>query len=221
MKNKHHMLSLINLFVKEGRKIVISQLHAVFEEGYTHGFFAPDAEDLRPLVECLSGQRTPYTGRILFNDRPLIPQDIAFIDLSAAAGRRKTRLPQPVLSAPAALSRHRLPAPDIRPGPPGSETRTSNVEFRTPLDTSKKIILLHHLLNPPAGSKSLCLSDLIRHGAPGKTMLITSHDYAALRSTCDYIYLFDKKRFPIVVEKADFAGFDDYFKNVFGPRRPH
>src|SRR6185369_2794662 len=65
------MLSLINLSVPHRKTTVVSNLQAVFSEGHVHGLFAPDATRLKPLLECISGQRTGYTGSILYNDGPL------------------------------------------------------------------------------------------------------------------------------------------------------
>jgi len=205
------MLSLINLSVSGRRKTVISNLHAVFAGGYTHGLFAPDAALLKPLLECISGQRTRYTGSILYNDAPLVKQDVAYTDCRAIAVPPEDRIPEPVL---------------VRPGAAAGSRPWSYVSGLTPppaIDFSKKILLLHDLRTPMLSDACAALPDQLRqHTTPdGKTVLITSHDYQALRDTCDYIYLFDKKRFPIVVEKADFAQFDDYFRNVFRPHRPY
>jgi ABC-type cobalamin/Fe3+-siderophores transport system ATPase subunit len=205
------MLSLINLSVTDRRKTVISHLQAVFAGGYTHGLFAPDAALLKPLLECISGQRTSYTGSILYNDGPLLQQEVACMD-----GRSITPCPEPLIAEPvfgAPLTSHSVrltPAARLA----SHVSRLPLVSSGTSHVFSQKLVLLHDLRSPMLSNA--CAGLLRRHTIPGEqTVLITSHDYQALRDTCDYIYLFDKKRFPIFVEKADFGQFDDYFKNVF------
>jgi len=219
------MLSLINISVPgrpsaaEGlpqamRETVISNLQAVFSEGYVHGLFAPDAAPLKRLLECISGQRTAYAGNILYNDGPLAGQ-AAFIDcrhITAAAISGKALLPEP---AGALSSATQFPEPS------GYELPGSRLTPAT--DFSKDIILLHNLRSSMLSNACAGLPAFLQQltTVERKIVIITSHDYHALRDTCDYIYLFDKKRFPIVVEKADFAQFDSYFENVFRLYRPH
>lgn len=207
------MLSFINLSVTDRRKTVISRLHAVFAEGYVHGLFAPDAALLKPLLECISGQRTGYTGSILYNDRPLEKQDVAYIDGRSIDLHPEPLVPEPVFGAPLTAHPIRLL--------PGVSRPASHVSRFTSHDVPPKLILWHDLRSAMPADDAFA-GWLRPHTIPGEqTVLITSHDYQALRDTCDYIYLFDKKRFPVFVEKADFARFDDYFKNVFRPRGTH
>jgi len=216
------MLSLINLSVNGRKKTITSNLHAVFAAGYVHGLFAPRADLLNLLLESISGQNTRYTGSILYNDLPLSAWDVSYTDCRCIDTAPETLVAQPRLvpqqtphrktpPAPPRFSRFRpLTAASLRP-PAGAA-----------IDFSKKILLLHHLHSPlPEIAGEALPARLHRHAAEGNTILISSQDYQALRDTCDYIYLYDKKRFPIVVEKADFARFDTYFENVFGRRRSY
>ena len=212
------MLSLINLSVSDRRKTVISHLHAVFAGGYTHGLFASDTALLRPLLECIAGQRSRYTGSILYNDAPLVKQDVTYTNCRSIKAPPENRMPESVFVRPGSVAGK---PPFSRLTPPGSGLLPSHAD--PTIDFSKKVLLLHDLRTTMLSDACATLPDQLRqHAIPGgRTVLISSHDYQALRDTCDYIYLFDKKRFPIVVEKADFTQFDDYFRNVFRSHRPY
>ena len=220
------MLSLINLSVNDRRKTVVSQLNIVFAEGHIHGLFAPDASLLRPLLECFSGLRPRYTGKILLYDRPLSSREVSYTDCLSVALPGETLHPEPVFQSPslsavrsAGVSRLTSGAPRF-PAPASPAASLRQPPDAGP-DLSGKLVILHDLRRSLLSATGAMLTEqLRREAAKGKPVLISGHDYPALRETCDYIYLFDKNRFPIVVGKADFEQFDDYFKNVFGPGRP-
>jgi ABC-type multidrug transport system ATPase subunit len=162
------MLSLVNVSVPHRKKTAVENLQAVFSEGCIHGLFAPNASRLKPLLECIGGQRASFQGEITWNGLP----------------------------------------------PAGMASYTDGLPAN--LDCSKTILLLHNLHTPAHDSNCTSLTELLRPMADaGKLVIISSSCYTALRHTCDFIYLFDKKRFPVVVGKADFPQFDEFFENVF------
>ncbi len=199
-ENGQSMLSFINLSVQDRKKTVIENLQAAFLEGFVYGLYAPDAALLRPLLECISGRSSTYKGDLVYNDGPLAGQ-VTYIDCQQPAAPRKrirTNEPAGIMAGPV--------FPLYSSMPPQADPL---------MDFSQKILLLHDL-RAAGHTRSPWLDFLETHTIPPRNMvIITSHDYAALKNTCDFIYLFDKKRFPIVVEKADFAMFDYYFENVF------
>ena len=203
------MLSFINLSVQDRRKTVVENMQAVFHEGFVYGLYAPDAALLKPLLECISGRRSHYKGDLVCNDGQL-PGQVGYIDCqSVATARERT----PVGEFPAVMAE----------AGPVAAVRTAYNSCSTAQHPhlmagfSKKIVVLHDLRSPAQGHPPGALLDFLEGHtpAPGKIVVISSHDYAALKNTCDFIYLFDKKRFPIVVEKPDFTMFDYYFENVF------
>jgi hypothetical protein len=212
MKTYNAMLSFISLSVQDRGKTTIENLQAVFLEGVVYGLYAPRAALLKPLLGCISGQRSSYKGDIVYNNGPLAGQ-VSYTDCQSQAvvyaiDRKKARklaaysLPLAAASSPRAEYKS-FPASGPQPV--------------TAIDFSKNIALLHDLRRPgPGCPANHQLNFLEQHAIPpGNIVVISGHVYSALRNTCDFIYLFDKKRFPIVVEKADFAMFDHYFENVF------
>jgi len=204
------MLTLANLSVTDRKTTVVENLQAVFADGFIYGIYAPSVAALQPLMECIGGQRSSYKGRITYNDGGV--EGLAgYTDcriLGAVAARKKLLPEAPVATVTAGtFPSYSLPEyEDFLSGPMPAGS----------IDFSKKILLLHHLGVIQSAACRDLLSFLKRHTASSqKTVIITSQEYAALRDICDYIFLFDKKRFPIVVEKADFALFDEYFEMVF------
>lgn len=197
------MLSLVNLSIQCRLQLVTENLQAVFHEGYVYGLYTSHAGLLRPLLDCIRGQLDSYTGEIIYDKGSREGRvgftDCSFTDCSLfiteTCHGRQLRKPVPAMTLPASdiIEKHSLYDP----------VAITHALPRPIINPTAPIALLHDLRIP--------LPDL----RGGKIVIINSHEYAALRLTCDYIYLFDGKRFPIVVEKADFALFDDYFEHVF------
>ena len=73
------MISVNNLTIKYGPKIVLNNLNVIFENHLTHGLVGLNGSGKTTFLNGLYGLLNIASGTILYNDSPLSKKDISYL----------------------------------------------------------------------------------------------------------------------------------------------
>ncbi len=213
------MLTIQNLQAAYGSHLVLDQLEATFQPGKVHGILGLNGSGKTTLFNTLYGFLPPTDGNVLFDNQPLQPNHIAYLETNNyfypwLRGREYLQL--------------------LAQGNPSFNIDHWNSLFDLPLDglienystgMKKKLAFLGTLtfnrpiliLDEPFNGVDVESSEKIelvlqRLKQLEKTILLSSHIIHSLTEICDSIFLLRQKRFSQVFQPDEFDSLTRTFK---------
>ncbi|GAB3828403.1 ABC transporter ATP-binding protein [Pontibacter rugosus] len=186
------MISVHNLRVSYNRQVVLDNLTTTFEAGKVHGIVGLNGTGKTTLLNTLFGFIKPATGEILYQGDKLTKKNISYLETtnffySNITGQEYLRL---FCSSSATYEvwndLFKLPLDNLIEG--YSTGMKKKLALLGVLLQDKPVLLLDEPFNGLDLESIWLVKRIIADIKPSKTILLTSHIFETLTSTCDYIY---------------------------------
>jgi len=216
------MLTINNLTVSYGDKIILENLQVNFEMAKIHGLVGLNGAGKTTLLNTIYGFKAKDTGQVLLDEEPLKRTDVAYLETenfyySNITGKEYLSL----------FSRStndydldewnklfKLPLDKLIDS--YSTGMKKKLAVMAVLKQDKKILILDEPFNGLDIESSKILSLIIdKLKEKEKTILITSHILQSLTNICDYIHYLDKKTIAFTRDKNNFSNIEnEIFKDM-------
>jgi len=204
------MLSINQLTVSYGKKIVLEDLSVSFGAAQVHGLVGLNGSGKTTLLNTIYGFKKCVSGNITFNDMPIHRTDISFLETEnnfyhKITGREYLRLFKPFEKErdEAWNTLFKLPLDSIIDGYSSGMKR--KLALMATLKQDKPIVILDEPFNGLDMEASRVLNILItRLQEKGHTIIVTSHILESLTGICDYIHYLNNRKIQFSRNKNEF-----------------
>jgi ABC-2 type transport system ATP-binding protein len=216
------MLTINNLTVSYGDKIVLENLHVNIEFAKIHGIVGLNGAGKTTLLNTLYGFKSKDSGLILYNDSQLKRIDIAYLETENFYYSNITGKEYLTLFKRATNDYNlddwnklfKLPLDQLIDS--YSTGMKKKLALMAILKQDKKIVILDEPFNGLDIESSKILSLIItKLKEKEKTIIITSHILESLTNICDYIYYLENKAISFTRDKNNFTNIEnEIFKDM-------
>ena len=209
------MLTINQLVVSYGEKIILDELSVSFGAAQVHGLAGLNGSGKTTLLNTIYGFKKSVSGTVLYNDMPISRADVSFLETENffypnITGREYLGLFKPYSKeSDEAWNRlFKLPLDRIVDG--YSTGMKRKLALAATLKQDKPIIILDEPFNGLDMEASRVLNLVIaRLREKGRTVIVTSHILESLTGICDYIHYLNNR-------KIQFSRTKDEFDNIDG-----
>ena len=209
------MLTINQLTVSYGKKVVIEDLSVSFGDAQVHGLAGLNGSGKTTLLNTIYGFKRCVSGNIVFNDLPIRRTDISFLETENhfyhnITGREYLNLFKPFGKErdEAWNSLFKIPLDCIIDDYSSGMKR--KLALMATLKQDKPIVILDEPFNGLDMEASRVLNILIaRLREKRRTVIVTSHILETLTGICDYIYYLNDRKIQFSRTKNEFGNIGD------------
>ncbi len=215
------MISISNLSKSYGAKQVLQNIDLHFEAGKTYGIVGENGAGKTTLFKCIAGLEG-YSGKVEADLQPLkdhlgyLPTEPYFF--SKITGREYLQLLCNARKIPAMG----IDSRNIFDLPLDQYAATYSTGMKKKLALTGILLLenAYYILDEPFNGvdiqSNIIITDILETlKSLGKTLIISSHIFSTLSSTCDEIYLLKNGAIERKVNKNEFADLEKEMKAIF------
>ncbi|RIJ36968.1 ATP-binding cassette domain-containing protein [Pontibacter oryzae] len=216
------MISIHNLSVSFNQQVVLKNVDACFETGKVHGIVGLNGTGKTTLLNTLFGFIKPSTGEVLYQGTGLNKMHISYLETdiffySNITGQEYLRLFRN--SSPHDYeiwnSVFKLPLGNLIEG--YSTGMKKKLALLGILLQDKPVLLLDEPFNGLDLESIWLVKRIISDIKLSKTILLTSHIFETLSSTCDYIYRLGNNSIAQTYSKEEFGQLQEHlYKELNG-----
>jgi ABC-2 type transport system ATP-binding protein len=214
------MLTINDLTVSYGDKIVLEKLQLNLEFAKIHGLVGLNGAGKTTLLNALYGLKTKDSGIIMYNDLPLKRIDVSYLETenfyySNITGKEYLSLFQRLTDDYKLEDWNKifkLPLDELIDS--YSTGMKKKLSLMAVLKQDKEIVILDEPFNGLDIESSKVLSLIIsKLKEKGKTIILTSHILESLTSICDFIHYLDNKVISFTRDKNNFTNLESEIFN--------
>jgi len=219
------MISISNLTVRYGSKIVLSSLDANFDAGKIHGIVGLNGSGKTTFFNTLYGFIKPDSGSIMSDNANLKRRDIGYLESSNffypyLTGTEYLKLFQSNTTSKLNFDKliEMLQIPVHLPIESYSAGMQKKLAFISIVKLNRKILLLDEPFNSlDTESVYVIQQVLLRLKSNGLTILLSSHIFEPLINICDEIFYLTDGRCNKMDSKHDLKGIEDELNIKYQP----
>lgn len=211
------MLSIDDLTVGYGRRVVISGLDLKLESGRVHGLVGRNGAGKTTLLEAIAGFLRPRTGTILVDGAPPTPRTLGYLPMEnhfypKITGREYLRVfDSRGTSFDADAWAELFSLPLDHPIDGYSAGMRKKLALLGVLSLDRKTVLLDEPTNGLDLESNLLLGHLLRELADaGRTVLVTSHTLDTLARVSDEIHVLEDGRIARSFAREEFGALESF-----------
>jgi ABC-2 type transport system ATP-binding protein len=210
------MLHLQNLSVLYNQTAILKELNLTIQKGSVHGLVGLNGSGKTTLFNTLYGLLKHQKGEIIFDDKPLITNHIAYLEtqnyfysfLTGGEYLEIFKTQNPSFDIKSWNYLFQLPLNQFIDE--YSTGMKKKLAFIAILSLDKPILLLDEPFNGLDMESNQQLKLIIRQlREKGKTILITSHIMESLTSICDEISYLKEGKIEFTATKSEFEGLEN------------
>jgi len=208
------MLTINQLTVSYGEKIILENLSVDFNTAQVHGLVGLNGSGKTTLLNTIYGFKRSASGIITYNDNPIRRTDMSFLETenhfyTNITGREYLSLFKPFgKENDEAWNRlFKLPLDRIIDG--YSTGMKRKLALVATLKQDKPIVILDEPFNGLDMEASRVLSMVItKLREKGRTVIVTSHILGSLTDICDFIHYLNDRKIQFSRSKSEFDNID-------------
>ncbi len=216
------MLTIDQLTVSYGEKIILENLRVRCNEGQIHGLVGLNGSGKTTLLNTIYGFKRPNSGIIMYRNAPIKRTDIAYLEnenyfYSNISGKEYLSLfkaPQETYQPDDWNQLFNLPLNQLIDG--YSSGMKKKLALMATLKQDKPIVILDEPFNglDIEGSKILSML-IVKLKEKGHTIIVTSHILESLTTVCDHIHYLSQRQIQFSRTKDNFNNIEnEVFQNL-------
>ncbi len=223
------MLSIRDLTLAyQSERLILENLNLEIAGGQIHGLVGINGAGKTSLLKCISGEINFYKGKIFWQGKTLLHQEVALLETNNyfypyLTGKEYLQIFQAYHSRlDIALINEvfQLPLQELIDN--YSTGMKKKLAFMALLSLDRPIIILDEPFNGIDVEGSFAFRKIISLlKEKGKTLLITSHIFESLTNVCDYIHYLAERKICRSYAQAEFGILQKEFENLLEKQNVH